>query len=81
MNKFSQLFVLAFLSDYPSKWPSFFNDLLVVMNLGSNVDHEAVDVYFRVLLALHEEVVDKDIPHTEQVFIEFSFFGNHEFIK
>ncbi|ESO01347.1 hypothetical protein HELRODRAFT_192301 [Helobdella robusta] len=66
-NKFSQLFLLTSLVDYPAVWPTFFHDLLAALNLNniSRISHQVVNMYLRILLMLHEEVVDRDIPHTD----------------
>lgn len=61
-NKISQIISLAFVVDYPSRWSSFFSDLLQTLNMGP----VAVDMYLRVLLAIDSEVVDRDIVHTPQ---------------
>ena len=62
-NKISQIISLAFVVDYPSRWSSFFSDLLQTLNMGSL----AVDMFLRVLLAIDSDVVDRDIVHTPQV--------------
>ena len=62
-NKISQIISLAFVVDYPSRWSSFFSDLLQTLNMGSL----AVNMFLRVLLAIDSDVVDRDIVHTPQV--------------
>jgi exportin-T len=66
LNKVAQLFVNACLADYPRRWPTFFDDLIRAMALGSAV----VDLCMRILMALDGEVVDRDIVHSDQVCIE-----------
>ena len=51
------------MSDYPSRWPSFFDDLLQSLSFGT----VAVDIYLRVLMSIDSEVVDREIVHTVQV--------------
>jgi exportin-T len=63
-NKAAQIFSLAFVVDYPHKWPIFFNDVLQSFTLGQPA---AVDMYLRILVAIDTEVVDREIIHTPQV--------------
>lgn len=58
-NKQAQIIALAFVTDYPSRWPSFFQDMLHTSNSS-----KAVDLYLKSLLAVHSEVVDRDIART-----------------
>lgn len=62
LNKLAQIISLAFLVDFPTRWPTFFDDLLGTLNQG----HLAVAMYLRVLLAIDQEVVDRDIAHNSQ---------------
>ena len=62
-NKVAQIVSLAFIVDYPYRWSSFFTDILSTLNLG----HLAVDMYLRILLAIDEEVVDREIVHSPEV--------------
>ncbi|KAK2148689.1 hypothetical protein LSH36_487g04031 [Paralvinella palmiformis] len=59
-NKAAQVFSLAFIIDYPSRWPGFFMDLIQTLQWGPR----AVDMYLRILLAIDSEVVDREITHT-----------------
>ncbi|KAL3853848.1 hypothetical protein ACJMK2_017348 [Sinanodonta woodiana] len=61
-NKMSQIVSLAFVVDYPHRWPDFFSDLLSIIKWGLR----QVDMYLRVLLAIDTEVVDRDIVHTHE---------------
>jgi exportin-T len=63
-NKAAQLFALAFIVDYPTRWPLFYGDLLEWVGRGNEA---ATDLYLRVLQAVDSEVVDRDIAHTTQV--------------
>jgi exportin-T len=56
-NKMAHLFALVFVCEFPTTWPSFFQDL------GANVTASAAlaEFFVRVMLAIDEEVVDRDI--------------------
>ncbi|XP_055506628.1 exportin-T isoform X1 [Leucoraja erinacea] len=62
-NKAAQVFALLFLTEYLTKWPKFFFDLLSVVGLNPR----GVDLYLRILMAIDAEVVDRDIVHTAEV--------------
>ncbi|KAL5516022.1 hypothetical protein EMCRGX_G001278 [Ephydatia muelleri] len=62
-NKMAQLFGLAFVQDYPLKWASFFADLLRCLQPGLVW---AVDMYLRILMAIDENVVDRQTIHTAE---------------
>ena len=61
-RKAAQLFALVSLIDFPSKWPTFFNDLMQTFrwSLGN------ADFYLKVLLAIDCEIVDREIPRTPE---------------
>ncbi|CAH3141687.1 unnamed protein product [Porites evermanni] len=61
-NKAAQVFSLIFVCDYPEKWPLFFSDLLQCLQYGAL----AVDMYLRILKAIDEEVVDRDVIRSQQ---------------
>ncbi|XP_069101295.1 exportin-T-like isoform X2 [Argopecten irradians] len=61
-NKMGQVISLAFIVDYPHRWPSFFSDLSQALTPSPNL----VDIYLRIFLAIDSEVVDRDIVHTSQ---------------
>ncbi|XP_031566606.1 exportin-T-like isoform X2 [Actinia tenebrosa] len=61
-NKAAQAFALTFVVDYPHQWLSFFRDLHQTLGSGP----VAVDLYLRILKAIDEEVVDKDVARTPQ---------------
>ena len=46
------------------QWPMFFSDLLQCASSGAQT---SVDLYLRVLLTIDEEVVDRQIIHTQEV--------------
>ena len=62
-NKAAQLFSLAFVADFPARWPGFVRDLLSSLGAGD----AAVDMYLRVLSAIDSEVVDREIAHSPEV--------------
>ena len=64
-NKFAQITSLAFVQDFPHRWPTFFTDLIGMLS----ADPKAVDIYLRVLLAIDSEVVDREIGHTNEVHV------------
>lgn len=47
------------------QWPLFFSDLLQCLQFGA----QAVDMYLRILKAIDEEVVDRDVIRSAQVSI------------
>ncbi|XP_076106446.1 exportin-T-like isoform X1 [Mytilus galloprovincialis] len=63
-NKIGQIISLAFVQDYPHRWPSFFTDLLQTVS----PNHHSIDIYLRVLLAIDSDVVDREIVHTAEEF-------------
>jgi len=60
-NKTAQLYCLIFVMEYPGKWLSIFHEMLALLDQGAF----AVDIYLRVLLSIDEEVVARNIPHTD----------------
>ena len=46
------------------QWPAFFSDLLQCISTGLKVP---VELYLRILVAIDEEVVDRQIVHTREV--------------
>jgi exportin-T len=59
-KKAAQLFAIVSLIDFPTRWPTFFNDLMVtsLWSIGN------ADFYLKVLLAIDSEIVDREIPRT-----------------
>lgn len=55
------IFTLAIF--YFFQWPTFFSDLLQCLQFGA----KAVDMYLRILKAIDEEVVDRDVTRNQQV--------------
>ncbi|MGH0147853.1 UNVERIFIED_CONTAM: hypothetical protein FKN15_062915 [Acipenser sinensis] len=62
-NKAAQVFALMFVTEYLTKWPKFFFDILTVVGLNPR----GVDLYLRMLMAIDAEVVDRDIVHTAEL--------------
>lgn len=71
-NKVAQITSLAFVADYPSRWPTFFTDLIGILSASA----KAVDIYLRVLLSIDSEVVDREIVHTFEVYLDWLFNGS-----
>ncbi|XP_071784413.1 exportin-T-like [Asterias amurensis] len=61
-NKAAQLFSLLFISDFPHRWPGFFTDLIQLLNAGP----ASVDMYLRILVAIDEDVVDRETIQTQE---------------
>lgn len=61
-NKAAQVFALLFVTEYLTKWPKFFFDILSVVNLNPR----GVDLYLRILMAVDSELVDRDVVHTSE---------------
>ncbi|XP_037069727.1 exportin-T-like, partial [Pollicipes pollicipes] len=61
-NKAAQVFALIFVADFPDRWPTFLLDLMGMAALGP----PAVDMYLRTLLQIDQEIVDRDVVHSEQ---------------
>ncbi|KAI9101118.1 armadillo-type protein [Phlyctochytrium arcticum] len=57
-NKFIQVLVLLFAAQYPSEWPSFFDDLLSALSSSSSSPRSSLflDSFLRISAAIHEEV-------------------------
>ena len=52
-NKLAQVTAQTLALEYPARWPSFFSDLVNLLNVGAR----GVDMFTRVLEAIDEEVV------------------------
>lgn len=49
--------------DYPSAWPSFFDDFMQFSRQGP----DAADLYLRVLKSIDVYVVDREVSHSMEV--------------
>lgn len=56
-KKTAQILCLLFLQEYPSKWLSFFKDIIALLSYGV----KGSEMYLRILLAIDEEVVARHI--------------------
>lgn len=72
-NKSAQLFCLIFIMEYPQKWNSFFNEILSLLEAGPL----GIDAYLRVLISIDEEVVARQIPHTDAEFQRNTAIKDH----
>lgn len=61
-RKAAQLFAVVSLIDFPNRWPTFFNDLLAT----SSWSEGNADFYLKVLIAIDSEIVDREIPKTNE---------------
>ena len=52
-NKLAQVCAQAMALEYPTRWPSFFTDVVGLLNAGTN----GVDMFTRVMEAIDEEVI------------------------
>jgi exportin-T len=57
-NKYAQLMALIVKTEYPDQWPTFFRDLLDLLN---GAGPPVVDLFLRVIKAVDEEVVSHEI--------------------
>ncbi|KAL1916477.1 uncharacterized protein VTP21DRAFT_5668 [Calcarisporiella thermophila] len=57
-NKLAQTITYLFLQQYPSEWPSFFDDLLVMTKLSDSdqLNVRMVDLFLRICVAVDEEI-------------------------
>lgn len=62
-RKAAQIFALIAVIDFPTRWKTFFHDLL----LTSKWNEMNADFYLKILLAIDVEIVDREIPHTFEV--------------
>jgi hypothetical protein len=60
-NKVAQLLVSIFTNEFPDAWPSFFDDLLSLLDPESP---STFDFFFRVLLTIDENVVDRNMARS-----------------
>lgn len=54
----AQLIARVFADDFPMEWPGFFDDLIGMISKPG-----VLDVYFRILIAIHELVADREVQH------------------
>lgn len=63
INKKAQLVSLLFTLEYPNNWPTFFLDLLPIINPSN---YKMVQLYLSLLLTMNDDVMNKAIPRSEQ---------------
>lgn len=55
-TKLAVVVTLLIKRDYPDRWPTAFSDLMALLPQGASM----VEMYFRILLAINEEIVEFD---------------------
>ncbi|KAF3826048.1 hypothetical protein GH733_006162, partial [Mirounga leonina] len=65
-NKAAQVFALLFVTEYLTRWPKFFFDILSVVDLNPR----GVDLYLRILMAIDSELVDRDVEARRNTLIK-----------
>eukprot|EP00047_Mylnosiga_fluctuans_P005282 m.239560 g.239560 ORF g.239560 m.239560 type:complete len:968 (+) comp13498_c0_seq1:141-3044(+) len=63
VNKMAHLFAIVFVHEFPTKWPAFFTEITAMVNMSP----VAADIFLRIMLAIDEEVVDRDIERSAAV--------------
>ncbi|KAE8988743.1 hypothetical protein PF005_g20215 [Phytophthora fragariae] len=61
-TKLAVVITLLIKRDYPDRWPTAFTELLALLPQGASV----VEMYFRILQAINEEIVEFDAQRTQQ---------------
>ncbi|KAG5437058.1 hypothetical protein PCANB_001179 [Pneumocystis canis] len=65
-NKLSHFFALLFITLYSTSWPSFFIDILTLIQNSSSQDgkpyFKAAEFYLKILLSIDEEIADQLVP-------------------
>lgn len=61
-TKLAVVITLLIKRDYPDCWPTAFTELLALLPQGASI----VEMYFRILLAINEELVEFDAQRTQQ---------------
>ena len=69
-RKAAQLFSLVSFIDFPNRWPTFFNDLMSTITWSEG----NADFYLKVLIAIDQEIVDRDLPRTQQEMNAVGFY-------
>ncbi|OQR76443.1 exportin-T-like [Tropilaelaps mercedesae] len=57
-NKFAQIVTLIVLIDFPTRWQTFFSDLMAITM------KPAWDMYLRILTAINQDIAERDLPRT-----------------
>ncbi|KAF4042487.1 Exportin 1-like protein [Phytophthora infestans] len=61
-TKLAVVITLLIKRDYPDRWPTAFTELLALLPQGASI----VEMYFRILQAINEEIVEFDAQRTQQ---------------
>ncbi|RLN48414.1 hypothetical protein BBJ28_00015062, partial [Nothophytophthora sp. Chile5] len=61
-TKLAVVVTLLIKRDYPDRWSTAFTELLALLPQGASI----VEMYFRILLAINEEIVEFDAQRTQQ---------------
>lgn len=61
-TKLAVVLTLLIKRDYPTRWPSAFSELLALLPHGASM----VEMYFRVLVAINEEIVEFDAQRSAE---------------
>uniref|UniRef100_A0A1X7VQY9 Exportin-T n=1 Tax=Amphimedon queenslandica TaxID=400682 RepID=A0A1X7VQY9_AMPQE len=80
-NKMAQILSLTVITDYPHKWPQFFNNVLCLLGgqdsaLNSS-QSSTIDMYLRTLLAIDNEIVDREVIHTQEENVRNTVIKDH----
>ena len=67
-NKAAQSLTLLFAHVYPNIWPTFFKDIMELVQTpsGSSSHEKAADFFLRLCLSIDEEVARLDIPRNRE---------------
>lgn len=60
-TKLAVVVTLLIKRDYPDRWPSAFSELMALLPKGASM----VEMYFRILLAIYEEIVEFDAQRSQ----------------
>lgn len=69
-RKAAQIFALVSVIDFPNRWPSFFNDLMVTSSWSDG----NADFYLKVLIAIDSEIVDRELPRSKEEMNIITFY-------
>jgi exportin-T len=69
-RKAAQIFSLVSLIDFPNRWPTFFNDLMATSSWSDG----NADFYLKCLLAIDSEIVDRELPRTQEEMNTITFY-------
>ncbi|XP_046840739.1 exportin-T-like [Xenia sp. Carnegie-2017] len=61
-NKGAQVITLIFINEYPEKWPSFFSDILSLLQFGQN----GMENFLTILKNIDEEVINREVQQSQQ---------------